>query len=119
MPKFKLQKNDDFRPFDFLCFTNKEIDLFLKQFKQCETTPTNSIRRWNYMDIMSLMSNFSHTLSILWVLLSNEYIVTTTIISIHAINLRPQKCINAEYLTSDIFVFIVYSRNKMQGKTTE
>ena len=40
----------------------------------------------------------------------------------HAINFRPQKCANVEYLkksTNDIFVFIVYSWNKMQGKTTQ
>ena len=39
-----------------------------------------------------------------------------------AINLSPQKCTNAEYLkkfTSDIFVLIAYSQNKMQGKTIQ
>ena len=72
--------------------------------------------------IISFLSIFSNTLSKLWVMLWNEYIVTTTIISMQAINLRPQKCANTEYLkklTSDIFVLIVYSRNKMQGKTIQ
>ena len=78
--------------------------------------------RINYLDIISFLSIFSNTLSKLWVILWNEYIVTTTIISMQAINLRPQKCANTEYLkklTSDIFVPIVYSRNKMQGKTIQ
>ena len=40
----------------------------------------------------------------------------------HAINFRPQKCAIAEYLkklTSNIFVLIVSSQNKMQGKTIQ
>ena len=33
--------------------------------KLCQTTPTNSTRRWNYLDFLSFLSIFSNTVSIL------------------------------------------------------
>ena len=68
------------------------------------------------------LSIFSNTHSKIWVMLWNEYIITTSIISIKAIYQAlemHQSWVFEEKKTSDIFVLFVDSRNKMQGKTTQ
>ena len=43
MTKFELEKNDDLRPFDLLCYTYKKIDLLLKQVSFVRPPPLTQL----------------------------------------------------------------------------